>query len=46
MIIYEYFYRLAKGEKIDTFEFTLDLFLEIVLWSTIVYIFFLLFSHM
>lgn len=44
MLIYEYFYRLAKGEKIDAFEFTLDLFLEIVLWSTFVYIFFLLYN--
>lgn len=46
MIIYEYFYRLTKGEKIDALEFTLDLFLEIVGWSIIVYILFLLFSHM
>ena len=41
MIIYEYFYRLVKGEKmnsIDMFEFMLDLVIEIFLWSIIAFV--------
>lgn len=41
MLIYEYFVRMANGEKmssIDMFEFMLDLVVEIYLWSMIAFV--------
>lgn len=47
MLIWQFFSRLADGEKLSTLdmiEFTFDLFLEIVLWSAMVFILILTFN--